>query len=386
MAIAGWLPHTGGSARLRSAPMPGYELLQTEFSLYSGKARAYLRYKGLEFEQRPATLNAYRKIILPRTGVAMIPVLLTPEGEALQDSSVIIDTLEARHPQRSVLPESPRQRLAALLLELYGDEWLLLPAMHYRWNFPQQNRDFIHGEFGRVLWPNGPAWIRRAVGKRLGARFSGFVPRLGITAETIPAIERWWEETLDVLNAHFQQHRYLLGDRASIGDFGFIGPLYAHLGRDPYPAQLMRERAPGVKIVRFCVDDPQVNTEAVASFARQAALADMGFITTGDADALAKIAVRPGSIAYLPATMVDSACETARVFETPADYLAFMGLVDLALVTKAIKFEEVRLQASNDQVVALGDLVTNFGMKVFYTDGLPGLHRELERRVDSSMP
>ena len=74
------------------------------------------------------------------------------------------------------------------------------------------------------------------------------------------------------------------------------------------------------------------------------------------------------------------------MFETPADYLAFMGLVDLPLVTKAIKFEEVRLQASNDQVVALGDLVTNFGMKVFYTDGLPGLHRELERRVDSSMP
>ena len=240
--------------------MPGYQLLQTEFSLYSGKARAYLRYKGLAFEQSPATLNAYRKIILPRTGVAMIPVLLTPEGEALQDSSVIIDTLEARHPRRSVMPESPRQRLAALLLELYGDEWLLLPAMHYRWNFPEQNRDFIHGEFGRVLWPNGPAWLRRAVGKRLGARFSGFVPRLGITAETMPAIERWWGETLDVLNTHFQQHRYLLGDRASIGDFGFVGPLYAHLGRDPYPAQMMRERAPKVMewVQRMNQLEPQI--------------------------------------------------------------------------------------------------------------------------------
>ena len=64
-----------------------------------------------------------------------------------------------------------------------------------------------------------------------------------------------------------------------------------------------------------------------------------------------------------------------EVFETPADYLAFMGLVDLSLVTAAIKFEEVRLQCSNDQAVALGDLVKNFEMTVFYTDGLAGLHR-----------
>lgn len=88
----------------------------------------------------------------------------------------------------------------------------------------------------------------------------------------------------------------------------------------------VRERAPGVRIARFCVDDPQVNTGPVAAFADQAALADMGFITTGDADALAKVAVRPGSVAYLPATMVDSACETARVFEAPADRLALDGL------------------------------------------------------------
>ena len=94
----------------------------------------------------------------------------------------------------------------------------------------------------------------------------------------------------------------------------------------------------------------------------------------------------PGFTRQQASWNTDGKAFITEVFETPADYLAFMGLVDLALVTKAIKFEEVRLQASNDQVVALGDLVTNFGMKVFYTDGLPGLHRELERRVDSSMP
>ena len=31
--------------------------------------------------------------------------------------------------------------------------------------------------------------------------------------------------------------------RLSIGDFGLIAPMYAHLGRDPHPAKLMQQRA-----------------------------------------------------------------------------------------------------------------------------------------------
>ncbi|MCA9692800.1 MAG: glutathione S-transferase [Myxococcales bacterium] len=223
-----------------------YELLQLEASLYSGKARAYLRYKGVPFRQRTATLWVYKRIILPRTGKAMIPVLLTPEGEALQDTTVIIDALERRFPERGVYPPGPRQRLAALLLELYGDEWLLLPAMHYRWGYLREHGDFIREEFGRVVWPKGPALVRRAIGRQLGRRFHGFVPLLGITPETAPAIEAAWEETLDVLNHHFARLPYLLGGRPSIGDFGLMGPLYAHLGRDPYPRALMQRRAPNV--------------------------------------------------------------------------------------------------------------------------------------------
>lgn len=240
--------------------MSDYILLQQELSLYSGKARSYLRYKNIPFVQQFASLNAYRKTILPKTGVAMIPVVVTPEGEALQDTTVIIDWFEARFPDRPVYPETPLQKIAAMLLELYGDEWLLLPAMHYRWNFPKDNDDFIYSEFGRVVWQNGPKFFRRAVGKKLGNQFRGFVEPLGISAATIPAIEQWWQETLDVLSAHFDRYPYLLGHRASVGDFGFMGPLYAHLSRDPYPGKLMRERAPQVQawVERMNQTHPQI--------------------------------------------------------------------------------------------------------------------------------
>lgn len=69
---------------------------------------------------------------------------------------------------------------------------------------------------------------------------------LGIDERTAPAIEAWYESFLAQLDAHFAEHPYLLGGRASIGDFGLMAPLYAHLYRDPAPGRLMRRIAPNV--------------------------------------------------------------------------------------------------------------------------------------------
>lgn len=102
-----------------------YKLYGAALSYYTGKVRAYLNYKGIPFEEITASGDIYQQVILPRTGVTYIPVVITPDDMAIQDSTEIIDFLEERFPTRSVYPESPRQRLTALLFELYGDEWLL---------------------------------------------------------------------------------------------------------------------------------------------------------------------------------------------------------------------------------------------------------------------
>ena len=41
-------------------------LYGSEHSLFTGKARAYLRYKGLNWEERAATRERYRNAVLPR--------------------------------------------------------------------------------------------------------------------------------------------------------------------------------------------------------------------------------------------------------------------------------------------------------------------------------
>ena len=221
------------------------ELIGSEVSLYTGKVRAYLRYKRIPFRETLATTEVYRQVILPRTGVRFIPILITDDDVAIQDSTEIIDALEQRHPEPAVYPTTPAQRLVALLLEVYGDEWLVVPAMHYRWSYPE-NRRFAVQEFGRTASPQSSVPEQVALGEKLSGPFAGALPFLGITDETAPAIEQSYLAFLADFDRHLAQHDFLLGSRPSIGDFGLVGPLYAHLYRDPYSGDLMREHAPRV--------------------------------------------------------------------------------------------------------------------------------------------
>jgi glutathione S-transferase len=225
--------------------MPKHRLIGAEVSLYTGKVRAYLRFKGIAFDEVPATREVYMQTIVPRTGVRFIPVLISDDDVAVQDSTAIIDFLEQRYPEPGVYPKTPLQRLVALLLEVYGDEWLVIPAMHYRWSFPE-NRAFAVREFGALSAPELTADQQVELGEKLAVPFASAIVPLGVSADTAPAIEASYLALLRELDAHFAQQPYLLGTRPSIGDFGLIGPLYAHLHRDPYSGRLMRERAPHV--------------------------------------------------------------------------------------------------------------------------------------------
>ncbi len=225
--------------------MATHQLIGAEVSLYTGKLRSYLNYKRIPFEEVVACKEVYRDIILPRTGVSYIPILITDDDVALQDTTEIIDYLETRYPDNAIYPEGPCQRLAALMLETYADEWLVIPAMHYRWSI-EENREFAIREFGRTSAPQACAEDQLAIGRENAKPFAGALPRLGVSDSNQSAIETSYLSLLDDLNHHFAAHDFLLGSRPSIGDFGLIGPLYAHLYRDPYSGRLMKARAPQV--------------------------------------------------------------------------------------------------------------------------------------------
>ena len=221
----------------------GYEFYGAEVSYFSGKVRAYMRYKRIPFSEITPTREIYRNVILARVGWPVIPVVVTPEDETWQDSSEIIDHFEARFPEAPIYPEGAKQKFTALLIEAWADEWLKMPAMHYRWT---KNRDFAISEFGRLSRPDLDEAGQRAVGEETAKPFAGALPALGVTPVTGPAIEKSYEGLLAELDAHFAAHDFLFGTRPSIADFGLYGPLYAHQFRDPASGEIMKRLAPKV--------------------------------------------------------------------------------------------------------------------------------------------
>ncbi len=215
-------------------PSPGrrpYLFHAFDVSYFSGKVRPALPQKNLWYREVVPNM----KEIVGKTGVAFIPVLMTPEGEAWQDTSEILDRLEAAHPDPPLYPMTPVQRVVAYLIELFSDEIAILPAMHYRWSFEESEKkarvDFALGSGNR-----GPANLfadRMAQGKNM----------LGVSDATAPAIEAHLRELLDALCAHFEEYRFLLGDSMSLADCGLMGPFYGHLFRDAVPQKLLLESA-----------------------------------------------------------------------------------------------------------------------------------------------
>jgi len=197
-----------------------YTLYGLDFSLFTGKTRSYLRKKGIPFKEVNVRWGKIRNFVIERTGVEFIPVVQTPDDQVIQDTTVIIDELE----------------------KLYADEWLFIPAMHYRWNYEEENEHYIYGKFGEIIWQNAPGPLRRWLGKKVGAEFKAMVPGLGITETNYRSIEASYENFLKDFNAHLEIHDYV----TCIADFGFMAPLYGHLYLDPAPGKLMRKLAPAV--------------------------------------------------------------------------------------------------------------------------------------------
>ncbi len=220
-----------------------YRLFGVECSYYAAKIRACLVYKRVPFVEEQASRRVYAEEILPRVGFPVVPVLVTPDDETVQDTSDMVDLVEARHPERPILPTDGAARVLSYLLEFLGDEWLKLPAMHYRWN---HNYDFIVAEFGRNNDPDASPAEQWRVGEKVAPRFRDWLVPLGVVAASEATVEQDYLALLDLLDAHFVEHPYLLGGAPTLGDFAFFGPLYAHLERDPNSGAIMHARAPRV--------------------------------------------------------------------------------------------------------------------------------------------
>jgi glutathione S-transferase len=216
-------------------------------SLYTGKVRAYLRKQRIVFEERPAGGAEFRETIAPQIGRWIIPVIQTPDGMLIQDGADILDYFEGQtKPRLPADPGTAIHRVIGHVFELFGGEGMLRPAMHYRWNFDDQNLKFLFRDFTDALAPGATEEGRQAIFSFSSSRMRNAAGSFGVKPETYGLIEAAYVEFLHLFDAHLAEHPYLLGARPTLGVYGLIAPLYAHLARDPAPSVIMKQEAPRV--------------------------------------------------------------------------------------------------------------------------------------------
>jgi len=219
-----------------------YRIFGSEMSPYSVKVRSYFRFKGIAhdwIERNRGNEEEFAK----HAKLPLIPLVIAPDGEAMQDSTPIIERLEAQFPEPSIHPPDPAAKFIAEMIEEYADEWGNKPMFHYRW-FYEPDQKSAAERLARQM-TGGDEQAAEGVAEMVKARM---VPRLkfvGSTEATKDQIERSLYRQLRILEQHLARRTYLFGERPSLADLGMFCQLY-ELSTDPTPGRIIRETAPRV--------------------------------------------------------------------------------------------------------------------------------------------
>jgi len=220
-----------------------YRIFGSELSPYSVKVRSFFRFKGIEhtwIPRSPAVQAEFQKY----AKLPLVPLVVTPKDEGLQDSTPILERIEAAHHEPSVVPDDPALAFVSALLEEYGDEWGNKWMFHYRWRYQPDAWSTAERIAQQMMGAEGTlavAQARAAVAERMLGR-RAFV---GSNDKTQPLIEASFKKAAALLDAHLATRPYVLGARPSMADFGLWGQLY-EAATDPTPGALLRASAPNV--------------------------------------------------------------------------------------------------------------------------------------------
>jgi glutathione S-transferase len=215
-----------------------YRLYGSLGSPYSRKMRAIMRYRRLPHDWVLRTERNRDEIAHLKP--ALVPVLQYPDSKQMKnDSTPLAYDLEARHAERSIMPDDPCHAFLSHLIEDMADEWLTKAMFHYRWTY-EADIDYASHWIADDSFPDHIGVQRAQTAKMFAERQVGRMPIVGCTPENAPVIESSYLRILALLEDHVGLHSYLFGSRPALADFGLFGQLIV-LATDPTPQALMRK-------------------------------------------------------------------------------------------------------------------------------------------------
>ena len=218
-----------------------YRIIGSEESPYSVKVRAYFRYKAIPHEW--LTRAEAGDLFKQHAKLPLVPLVVTPADRGIQDSTPIIEALEAEFPEPGIHPTDPVAAFASTLLEEFGDEWGNKWMFHFRWA-REIDQIACSKRFAMNMMPQGDAAQIEQAAATIRERMVPRVWFVGSNPVTAPQIEQSFKDTLAILDTHLASRPYIFGGRPAFADFALWGQIY-NARRDHTPGAIV-ESAPNV--------------------------------------------------------------------------------------------------------------------------------------------
>lgn len=230
-----------------------YRIFGAEMSPYSVKVRAYFRYKGIPHQwlSRRANEEEFQKY----ARLPIVPLVVTPDGTGIQDSTPIMEKLDAGFPEPSIHPEDPVLNFLSALIEEYGDEWGNKLMFHHRW-FGEADQLATAHVLARGGMPNAPWDAVNEAAATMRDRMVSRVHYTGSSPENAPLISAYLDRLLEILKPHLAERKYLFGARPAFADFG-LGLQVYEMALDPTAGAIIRARTPEVLAWAYRMTEPR---------------------------------------------------------------------------------------------------------------------------------
>ena len=208
-----------------------YTLYVMSNSPYSDKIRMYLRLKRLPMVEVRENLRNREQTLRARTGKTMVPVVITPADQVMNDSTHITRALEVACPTPALRPTEPGRCGLDALLEDYADEWVVRVMLASRWLHEpdaEQNRTVIAADMTCGAPEVAVAMAREMFSQGITATLRP----MGATREALGFLLDDLRGLVADLDTLFAGHRFLGGAEPTVADLAFYGQLN-QIRRDP---------------------------------------------------------------------------------------------------------------------------------------------------------
>jgi glutathione S-transferase len=216
-----------------------YVVYGMDRSYFSRKLEAAMQWYGLPFDFTAKTM-VLAPDIESKSGTRQVPVLVTPEGEYLRDTTPILLALDERVPERRMFPPGTLGVLVHLVEEWF-DEWLPRTALHYRWNFPD-SAEKARADIAAQIAPEAQPEVQATIGQGIQHWGTRACRATGMS-EAAPqrAAEDEYRHIMTAIDEQLKTTRFLLGDRPCVVDAVVLGGLRAHFDADPAPRTVIED-------------------------------------------------------------------------------------------------------------------------------------------------